>query len=688
MAPVRRKEHKPTRVMPPRASRIRGELSLREAVRDSSKNFPEPESRESSNVESWQPSNFWRKKSVRRFLPRPCAKPTILTKQISAAATALAVSPEMIRSGAIKAAQGKKVDDRPVSCGENPPVIKLADYVARGFGQEALFWMELSVRKILNDVIGGFVDQRAAGNLLGVNSVTMRKKLDIFKELRESEIGEEPVHDSDGDIVCDDESIAFISAYDAIRMKNIKEKTEMFKSLGLDAAKASATRKRGFTWRTVHGPTFKEEVGSLKKVSKNTAPCRVMPQRVTKLTRNAFREFFNGEKGGGARGETAAARAPHPVPPMAEMPLDEFITLDSNYLSTRHGLRWLSVKTTCGEDQAKNTYSLDFPDGILTKKNMKLSKWHLTACSIYSNSYQPRLNLVAVGDKSGVVTLWTPETTVRLRTHSESVSSLEFYGTQVVTASPDGHIRSIDLENLTLQDVFDAKRHFGDKTSSEGQIAWHKTLSNSEVIVGYDKGTVLLYDVLANTTATTIVTDGTGSPAALNTGNNFEICVPCHHRLAFVDIRMPKSDSYTKIHELNQQPIAVEYSDFDESILVSLISDEDNEGRAVVLALDSGDVEADIPAAINNMKNAAIWHPDKAGIVFLPYAFTNGGHYESTLAAVDLDVVEKLTLFGDTFSNPDFSLSTAVDSPMMAVLNSGGKGSLRILANHNFDLGF
>ena len=146
---------------------------------------------------------------------------------------------------------------------------------------------------------------------------------------------------------------------------------------------------------------------------------------------------------------------------------------------------------------------------------MKLSKWHLTACSIYSNSYQPRLNLVAVGDKSGVVTLWTPETTVRLRTHSESVSSLEFYGTQVVTASPDGHIRSIDLENLTLQDVFDAKRHFGDKTSSEGQIAWYKTLSNSEVIVGYDKGTVLLYDVLANTTATTIVTDGTGSPAAV-----------------------------------------------------------------------------------------------------------------------------------------------------------------------------
>ena len=262
---------------------------------------------------------------------------------------------------------------------------------------------------------------------------------------------------------------------------------------------------------------------------------------------------------------------------------------------------------------------------------MTLSKWQLTACSIYSNSYQPRLNLVAVGDKSGVVTLWTPETTVRLRTHSESVSSLEFYGTQVVTASPDGHIRSIDLENLALQDVFDAKRHFGDKASSREQIAWHKTRSNTEVIVGDGSGTVLLYDVLANTTATTIVTDGTGCPAAvrmkelffgqrkfavsslfslqLNTGNNFEICVPCDHRLAFIDIRMPKSESYTKIHELNQQPIAVEYSDFDESILVSLISDEDHEGRAIVLALDSGDVEADIPAAINNMKNAAIWHP-------------------------------------------------------------------------------
>ena len=370
MAPVRRKEHKPTRVMPPRASRIKGELTLREAVRDSSKNFPEPpppgpppESKESSNLEPWPPSNFWRKKKVRRLLPRPCAKPTFLTKQISAAAIALAVSPEMIRSGAIKAAQNKKVDDRPVSCGENPPVIKLADYVARGFGQEALFWMELSVRKILNDVLGGIVGQRDAGNLLGVNSATLHKKLDLFNELRESEIGEEPVRDSDGDIVCDDESITFISAYDAIRMKNIKEKTEMLKSLGLSAAKASATRKRGFTWRTVHGPTFKEEVGSLKKVSKNIEPCRVMPQRVTKLTRTAIRELYNGEKGG-TRGETAAARAPYPVPRVAEMPLDEFITLDSNYPRTRHGLRWLSVRT-CGDDKAKNTYSLDFPGNYL-----------------------------------------------------------------------------------------------------------------------------------------------------------------------------------------------------------------------------------------------------------------------------------------------------------------------------------
>ena len=153
-------------------------------------------------------------------------------------------------------------------------------------------------------------------------------------------------------------------------------------------------------------------------------------------------------------------------------------------------------------------------DGVTTKKSVKLSKSQLTACSIYSNCSQPRLNLVAVGDKSGVVSLWTPETTVKLKTHSESVSSLEFYGTQVVTASPDGHIRSIDLERLVLQDVFDATRHFGGKTSNRGMITWHKAKSNTEVYVEDGNGTILLYDVMANT-AITISEKGTGRPVAV-----------------------------------------------------------------------------------------------------------------------------------------------------------------------------
>lgn len=66
---------------------------------------------------------------------------------------------------------------------------------------------------------------------------------------------------------------------------------------------------------------------------------------------------------------------------------------------------------------------------------------------------------------------------------------------------------------------------------------------------------------------------------------------------------------YFKTYELDQQPISVEYSDFSENILVSLISDDNHEGKALVLALDSGAVEAQIPAAINNIRNAAVWHP-------------------------------------------------------------------------------
>ena len=122
--------------------------------------------------------------------------------------------------------------------------------------------------------------------------------------------------------------------------------------------------------------------------------------------------------------------------------------------------------------------------------------------------------MVAVGDQSGVVSLWTPETNVKLKTHSEAVSSLEFYGTQVVTASPDGHIRSIDLGRLALQDVFDATLHFSDRTSNHGIITWHKAKNDTEVYVEDDNGTILLYDVMANT-AMTISDKGTGRPVAV-----------------------------------------------------------------------------------------------------------------------------------------------------------------------------
>ena len=77
---------------------------------------------------------------------------------------------------------------------------------------------------------------------------------------------------------------------------------------------------------------------------------------------------------------------------------------------------------------------------------------------------------------------------------------------------------------------------------------------------------------------------------------------------------------------------------------------------------------------------------DKADIIFLPYAYTNGGQYESTLAVADLEEMENLSVFGETFSNSDFSLSTNANCPMMALLNSNGKGSLKILANHDFEL--
>ena len=395
MGPVKKKMMQATRVMPSRVSKLRGVTNRRQslldqAVKEDNKRLSYEDDADDEDYDtdedyvpdmtngqddqddlddddndtelkeySFWTRSFWSKKRVRRLLPEAKLKPTFPTKKICAGAEALGVTPEMIRCGAIKAVKRKMVDDRPLSCGDTPPVIPLYDYVARGFGGEREFWMELFVRKVIYDLSSGITNREDATQILGVSSATLQKKLKAFKELNESVAGEEPDRDSDGDIVCDDRSVACISDYDVIRMKNIKEKTEMFKSLGFDVAKSAARRKRGFTWRTIHMKPG--EAGTLKNLSKNDLPARVMPQRVTKLKSAFMKELNNG--GEYVRvGETAPRS--YPLPAADEMPLDEFITLDSDYLKTIHGLRWLSVKTS-EKNNMKNPYSLDYPGNYL-----------------------------------------------------------------------------------------------------------------------------------------------------------------------------------------------------------------------------------------------------------------------------------------------------------------------------------
>jgi hypothetical protein len=62
---------------------------------------------------------------------------------------------------------------------------------------------------------------------------------------------------------------------------------------------------------------------------------------------------------------------------------------------------------------------------------------------------------------------------------------------------------------------------------------------------------------------------------------------------------------------LGQDPNAVEYSDFSNEILVSLMSSSDLGGKAIVLDLATDAVNAEFPAAINDSENVAIWHPGK-----------------------------------------------------------------------------
>ena len=363
MGPGKKKKSQVAKVMPSRASKLKGVTNLRKAAKEENMqpSFLDPDTEPEERIlnleaaNSFRSKSFWSKKGRMRILPKAILRPTFPSKKICSVAVALGVTPEMVRCGAIKAMKRKLVDDRPLGCGDTPPVITLDDYVARGFGRDKEFWMELSVRQVMNELSSGIINHGDASQILGVSSGTLQQKLEAFKAFNESVTGEEPDRDSDGDIVCDDTRLGCISDYDVIRMKNIKAKTDMFKSLGLDVAKSAVMRKRGFTWRSIH--MKHGESGTLKKYSKKHLPARVMPQRVTKLKSAFMREMSNSGKHVRV-GETAPRS--YPLPAADELPLDEFITLDSDFRKSRHGLRWLSVKTT-GIDNLKNPYSLDYP---------------------------------------------------------------------------------------------------------------------------------------------------------------------------------------------------------------------------------------------------------------------------------------------------------------------------------------
>ncbi len=199
------------------------------------------------------------------------------------------------------------------------------------------------------------------------------------------------------------------------------------------------------------------------------------------------------------------------VPTVDTMPLDDLFPLAADFTYSRHCVNWYMVETS------KNGMAAPLPDsdlpslaafeGLEVKHSSQVASSRITACSIYPDKKAARMNLVAVGDEEGVVTLWNPRASVAFKSHSRAICSLEFnasWPTQLISASPDGFVRCHDLESQSLQLVFDAKEHFrgtGGGSGDDGafsfrseNISWVKLQSQSHLLIGNARGEILLYD--------------------------------------------------------------------------------------------------------------------------------------------------------------------------------------------------
>jgi len=451
---------------------------------------------------------FWNHGLVRKILA------DVESNILSAASAAwqLGVTTDMIHCAVQRGKQG--IDELSTS---------LEAYVDQGFGTEKDFWNEENTQRLLEDLRNRVVSLDSVAFEIGISSVRLMKKVGHIKTVAELEaekvaqraqLRENLQKNSRASLTpleiqiqIAEKASGNMSEYEKMRLKNMKERLELFNKLGMDGEKRKVKIKTNLPKKELKP---RAELVPREKSERIRMKAEQKIMTVEKNDTNLVGSFRYRQSPHWA-GKTMPTRSmiqlgthklfhlvsPEemnqllPVPKI-NIPMLDVIAKTVDYHKAVKFVQRMSAEVKDSQKERKRIGNVDGSNTLKAIGGGKVSSQELVSVDMKGD-------FVSFGDKTGGVGLWMGQRSLLFRPHNMAVTRTVFTGvgprTQLVSASFDGTVRLLDISTQELQLVYSWPRYYNCRAA----VTWLETVDDNNWLINcqpsnLERGGVMLID--------------------------------------------------------------------------------------------------------------------------------------------------------------------------------------------------
>jgi len=392
-------------------------------------------------------------------------------------------------------------------------------YLKKGFGQEQMFWKELSTTEVLNQVRERKVTAKDAAFMFGVSRGKLLQKVGKIKS--EEEIKEEKMFvdiekqrarlenqtkkptQLEKQIRMAETNLENLSDYERMRLKNLKERQALLEELNINEDKnalkmASVTANRKMPWQRVDYGT-REKSGRVKRLNPQAAS-----KAVNVLAPRKSPDWVGAwyPRSRGKASSTVKANEPisaedfqlASVVPQVDLNVREIISSNNDY---HKSVRFMNSISEEVEEVAAEKH----PVGNIPKVHSKIADHKVS-------SYEVRCvdtcgDLVCFGDSSGGVGVFLDGRSTGLKVHNEPVTRTVFTGGRqgrgILSSSLDGTVRLTDLvkQKVTV-------KYSWIQSGEKEQVGWLEPWEGTNFLLNSNRNSVKRIDLRSKEVETLI----------------------------------------------------------------------------------------------------------------------------------------------------------------------------------------